>query len=334
MSSKSGNKQTDDLTSITGIGRATANSLRKLNVRFFRDLAALSVDEVEAGLKRSNGRAIPRKQIEGWLAQARQLAGDAAPAPKRDQTADEERGARKPGSSGRGKWKPFATFVVEFQARNGAEEKRTVCHQHETAKERKWPGIDSERLAAWMLGQIGEKMPEEFKEQRVLDTSPPAESSTTVEEPAAVVATVEPVTDMQPTGSSPVTVKITQIRMFQPPSGTPRLIATSDEGFGGVLRSGEPVLFELSLQLAGPGATEAARSRARLNAEIYAHNRSTAVNTNLSEPGFTREGQFSYTAVLPEAVLERGAYRLECLATLDATPRRQSYLKVPVIRVV
>jgi len=333
MSSKSGNKQTDDLTSITGIGRATANSLRKLSVRSFGDLAALSVDEVEAGLKRSNGRAIPRKQIEGWLAQARELAGDAVPAPKRDQAADQERGARKAGSSRRGKWKPFATFVVEFQARNGAEEKRTVCHQHETAKERKWPGIDSERLAAWMLEQLGEEVPEEIEEQRVPDTTPP-EASSTAEEVPAVVATVEAARDMQTTGSSPVTVEITQIRMFQPPSGTPRLIATSDEGFGGVLRSGEPVLFELSLQLAGPGATETARSRTRLSAEIYAHNRSTAVNTNLSEPGFTREGQFSYTTVLPEAVLERGAYRLECLATLDATPRRQSYLRVPVIRVV
>jgi len=327
MASKPGDKPTDDLTTIKGIGNATASSLRKLEVHSFGDLAALSVDEVEAGLKRSTGRTIPRKQIKGWLVQARELARDAAPAPQPEQRSDAQPAAGKSRPSGRSKWKPFATFVVEFQSRRGgdrAEQKRTVCQQDETAKERKWPGIEGRHLAEWMLEQIGEGMPEEFKETAVV-TIPRAEPSTTKEEPPAVVTDDE---------SSPVTVEITQIRMSQPPSGTPRLIATSDEGFGGVLRSGEPVLFELSLQLAGPGATEAARSRTRLSAEIYAHNRSTAVNTNLSEPSFTREGQFSYTAVLPEAVLERGAYRLECLATLDATPRRQSYLRVPVIRVV
>ena len=328
MASKADDKRTDDLTSIKGIGNATARSLRKLEVRSFQDLATLSVDEVEAGLKRSSGRSIPRKQIKGWLAQARELAPSA---PSQVKASNGHGNAEKSKRSRRGKWKPFATFVVEFQAREGGEgveKRRTVCQQHETAKERKWPGLEGPRLAEWMLKQIDEEIEE--SEQQAEVAAPRADSSTEKEEPSfeAQPASNEETADL------PVTMEITQIRMSQPPSGASRLIATSDEGFGGVLRSGEPVLFELSLELGGPAATEIARSRTRFNAEIYAHNRSTAADMNLSEPSFTREGQLSYTAVLPAAELERGAYRLDCLATLDANPRHQSYLRVPVIRVV
>jgi hypothetical protein len=67
------NKKRDDLTEINGIGPVRQEWLREsLDVYTFRDLAVLSVDEIESRLK-TEGKIISRSEIEAWIDQAQEL---------------------------------------------------------------------------------------------------------------------------------------------------------------------------------------------------------------------------------------------------------------------
>ncbi|MEW6495745.1 MAG: hypothetical protein AB1589_24980 [Cyanobacteriota bacterium] len=67
-------KKYDDLTKIRGIEAAKQQWLREsLKVYTFRDLARLSVDKIESRIK-AEWHSISRKEIKGWIAQARELA--------------------------------------------------------------------------------------------------------------------------------------------------------------------------------------------------------------------------------------------------------------------
>ena len=330
-SAKSGEGRHDNLSAIKGIGEATEQSLnRALGVWTYEDLAARSTDEIEAGLKAS-GRAISRNQIEEWLARARELAGVPARSPRRDGRSESGRVTRKSKPAlEHGSWKPFATFVVELQSRtagNGAEEQRTVCQQHETAKEEAWPGIDCEQTCQWMLDQIEEQLSAIPGERPPIQTPAAKPPSVATETASSETQSVEP---------PPVTVEITEVRAFQPlESETPRAVATADGNVSGVVTGGEPVSFEVSFQLAGPGARNITDSDSRFTAEIYAYNRTTSASELLAtaEPGSMVEGVLSYGAVLAKATLPSGTYRLECSAALEGAHPMEGYLKVPFLRV-
>ena len=102
----------DDLTAIRGIGASRQRWLaQEFGVRTYVQLAALAPDEIEARLK-SAGKLSSRAEIEGWVAQATQLAAATPPPSERE-------------------WTPAATFVVEFQRHAGSAAWRTVVHHLE-----------------------------------------------------------------------------------------------------------------------------------------------------------------------------------------------------------
>lgn len=329
---KSSQRRHDILSAIKGIGEATERSLNEsLGVRTYEDLAACSIDDIEAGLK-SSGRNTSRNQIEEWLAQARELAGIPTRLPRRgERPGREQESAERQSEFGEVGWKPIATFVVEFQSRtdgNGVEEQRTMCQQHETAKEETWPGIDCQRTCEWMLAQI-EEHPTPLSEER------PSLEMPTVAVPVSA-ATEEPSADARSAGSPPVTVEVTQVRAFQPlESETPRAVATAGGSFSGVVTGDEPVSFEVSFQIAGPAAMEIAECYSGFTAEVFAINRRNSVRERFSAPGpgSITVNESSYTMVLPESTLPSGMYRLECIATLEGAPPAKGYLNVPFLRV-
>lgn len=152
----------DDLTAIKGIGPAYQQLLQEsLGVYTYRELGAFSADELESRLK-AEGRIVSRSDIEAWIKEAQELAEDVEAG-----AADE---ANSPG--GETEWKPFASFVVEFQVRESVEdedeERRTTVHHMEGDTDASWPDIESVELCRWMLGQIGEpvqQLPEVAREQ-------------------------------------------------------------------------------------------------------------------------------------------------------------------------
>jgi hypothetical protein len=219
-------------------------------------------------------------------------------------------------SVGRGGWKPFASFVVEFQAREvegRTEERRTTVHYMEADKGKTWSGTEGERLCQWMLSQLGE-----VAQRR-------AES----EEELPVKA--------RGAAALPVTVEIAQIRAFQPPqAGAPIGIGEVGRPFLGFARGNESLAFEASFELTGLGAVEVTKEQRTYRAQFYAGDMSTDATIHLgdTEPDILIENKLSYTALLPKAILAPGMYRVQVLVKVQGLPPILGCLEVPLLQVV
>jgi hypothetical protein len=311
----------DDLTAIKGIGPARQEWLREsLNVRTYQDLSVLSADEIETRLK-AEGKAVSRNEIDGWLAQAQGLATAAAdPAlPHAAASANPEPRGNTNAPAGEGEWKPFASFVVEFQARQidgQPRERRTVVHHIEADQGETWPGIACERLCQWMLDQWGEKAeqaPERAK------PSPPARAAAA-----------------PPVSAPSANFQVTQVWAFQPPQATTSACACkAGQIFQGSVRGSEPLAFEASLALTGPGAADVARERRAYRARFYARRLPTGTLIHLGDTrlGTLVEDRLAYTVRLPETSLPPGIYHLQVVAELRGQPPLLGYLEVPVLQV-
>ncbi len=139
----------DDLTAIKGIREARQQWFRDtMKVRTYQDLAALSVDQIESGLK-AEKQFPSRNVIAAWIAQAKVLAetGD-----EQEQTANRQVAVELP------RWQPFASFVIEFQMlekEDGTCQQRTTVHHIETDKNHLWSGIEQQDSMRWMLAEAG-----------------------------------------------------------------------------------------------------------------------------------------------------------------------------------
>lgn len=314
----------DDLTAIKGIGPARQRWLKEsLNVHSYRDLAAVPVEEMESQLK-AEGQVVSRGEIDSWVAQAQELALAADPPARGVELADTEVG-RKAGSPARERgWQPFASFVVEFQAREPkgrAEERRTTVHHMEADRSEAWPGIEGERLCQWMLGQLTKET------QRETEVEAP------IEEPPAVELSI----GAQVAETLPVTARITQLCAFQPPqTDTPSAIGEVGRPFQGIIRGDEPFALAACLALAGPAAYEITKKQATYRAQFYACNLPTGERTHLGDtkPETLVEGKLSYTAVLQDVSLPPGMYRLRVAMTLQDVRTAPGYLEVQLLQVV
>jgi len=302
---KSSEKAYDDLTAIRGIGPARQQWLREsFNVRTYQDLAMLSVDEIESRLK-ADGQIPSRKAIEAWLIQARELANTVA---KEANSPTREDG-----------WKPFASFVVEFQTREvegQARERRTKVHHMEEDTGTYWPGIESRKLCQWMLDQIRDKVGLEPEEYDVTEAQP---------------------AEAPPTEKPSAKIKISQIRVFQPPqSEAPVQIIEAGKPFQGSVKGDDPFTFEVDFELIGPAAPDIARKQIECNARSYAYDqaKNTSIDLGDTGPNTFEEGEFAYTFTLPEATLQRGDYRLWVLVTPQGALAMPDYVEVPLFQVV
>lgn len=131
----------DDLTCIKGIGAATQRWFNDaLHVYTYRDLAALSAENIEGHMKAS-GKIVSRTKIEAWLAQARGFAtAPLADAPNMPATET---------------WKTAATFVVVFERRASDGALRTVAQHMEADKTQVWAGVALDALSRWIADQPG-----------------------------------------------------------------------------------------------------------------------------------------------------------------------------------
>ena len=295
-------REDEDLTVIKSIGPARQQWLREsFNVRTYGDLAVLSADEIESRLK-AEGRIASRSEIEQWIAPAQELAA----------------------GTGEGEWQPFASFVVEFQAREvkGRAEEQRIAVSHMPVKDGTWQEdkrtepivIEGERLYQWMQNQVGERMLQ-------VPESP--------EEKPSVKA--------QPAPALPVTVEVTQVQAFQPPqTERPIGIGKAGQSFSGFVRSGEPFALKASFGLAKPGADDIVKRRTTYNARFHVRNLITRAKIALGDTKATPlvEGEVPYTVLLPPTSLQPGVYRLWALVTVHSTPPSMGYLEVPLLQVV
>jgi hypothetical protein len=357
---------------IENLGATRLGYLKKwFGIRTVQDLAALSVDKIEARFK-SEGKRVPRRdEIESWIAQARafvpvaNLSSQKTLEPPEPKTEDK---ANRPTS--KGEWEYIAAFAVEFRVGGEKEKLEIDIRPVDITESGDWGDVtgekptvvEGERLYPWMLQQVRDKMPWEpeeapiaaliedeacieeisLKEQKIRITQMPPEEAKAAWE--AIAAESEDTGEAaivieEPTAAPSVAVEITQVQAFQPPDvETPTVVSEAGQPFLGFLKSGEPFAFKVSFELTEPGVAEDAQGHITCRAHFYARNLLTGERLRLGDtkPYALIEGKMSYTAELPEAeaTLEPGMYRLQVLTTLQGVRTAPGYLNVPLLQVM
>lgn len=312
-----GNQAYDDLTVIMGIGQARQEWLRiALNVRTYADLAALTADEIDEKL-RADSHIAAHASIESWILQAQGLVDEVTASihPVGEASVEAAKGANS--SARNGGWKPYASFVVEFQARliEGRQTvKRTAVHHIETDRGEFWHGAESKQLCWWILEQAGE-------------TAQPEEADVEVEEVG------EPV----PSAEAPVKVQIGQIQAFQPPlTEFPNGNDETAEKLPEVIKSSEPFNLGISFSLTGAAAESISKSQAIFRTRAYVTSVDTGSSFDLGEvmTDSLIEGKVDYNTMLTATTLEPGTYQLWVTVTVQTAYTIPDFIKGSLFNVV
>jgi hypothetical protein len=323
----------NDLTTISGIGPVRQRWLQEsLNVSTFRGLAALSVERATEQLK-ADGFNIPPSLLEEWIAAAKKILQEAPDSPKSE-------------------WQPFAAFVIEFQSRiiaNEIVEQRTAAHYMEGDKEQKWPGLEGVELCRWILGNLGEQIPEEtaagvepekpevFGSEKDMPDIEPSSG----EEPSAVTpaepeeADPDAIRQSIPRKTPVIKVSVQKLRISQSPHTLGTLTAgLKNEPFSGEILGGAPFKLEALFALVEM-PNDNGLEKYDYHAEFYARDLSGGKNQFLgdSERLSLSSDESNYVAMLPEVVLPAGAYRLDVLVTVETTPAARGHLTAPLLYV-
>jgi hypothetical protein len=126
----------DDFQQIQGIGAAIDRRLHDAGILTYRDLAALTPEQIAASLAGVAGLPATRIASQDWAGQAGRLAGSAAP------PLPSEPDQR------------YASFHVEFLLDVDDSVRRTKVHHHQSGTDAAWAGWDEGRLLALLRDHI------------------------------------------------------------------------------------------------------------------------------------------------------------------------------------
>ena len=155
----------DDFQQIQGIGAAIDRRLHDAGILTYRDLAALTPEQIAASLAEVAGLSPTRIPSQDWVGQAGRLAGPAAP------PLPSEPDQR------------YASFHVELLLDVDDSVRRTKVHHHQSGTDEAWAGWDEGRLLALLREHIPIMAPRQPAEAAELRSS--AAPAATEPEPAA-----------------------------------------------------------------------------------------------------------------------------------------------------
>jgi len=297
------NTKYDDLTSIKGIGQSRPEWLKNmLGVRTYQNLAALSPEKILSQLK-SDGMIASQGEVERWIDQARELAG-------------------QKGNSSPDDWEPFASFVVEFQSRRGKTEARELCttiQYMEADKEEMWPGIETERLCHWMRERVNKEVSATGDQFRYREDAHETGMKQTI----------------TPSRKLP-SVVVSQVEAFQPPQGVkPSAVSTPGKPFQGFIRSGKLFDLQVSFSIIGLDPGNFQYGKILYVAQFYARELPLGkwIHLGDSDPQTLIEGADKYTAILSGIALPAGMYFLNLLIDIQSKPPLFNYHGVPLLQV-
>ena len=155
----------DDFQQIQGIGAAIDRRLHDAGILTYRDLAALTPEQIAASLAGVAGLSPTRIASQDWTGQAGRLAGPAAP------PLPSEPDQR------------YVSFHVEFLLDVDDSVRRTKVHHHQSGTDEAWAGWDEGRLLALLREHIPIMAPRQPAEAAELRSS--VAPAATEPEPAA-----------------------------------------------------------------------------------------------------------------------------------------------------
>ncbi len=203
-------------------------------------------------------------------------------------------------------WSSLASFTLEFQTREFAEqpEQQVIVQRIDGEQSRVWATLNDEAIYRWILDQVDEILEGSLSHKLSPATQP--------------------------------AIEITQIRCLQPATVAAGIIFDTAHAIpSSILHSNEPVVLEVSFQLAGMESTDLT-PQTHYQIQGKFHNRITPddIPLRLNQSAHLIEGQSSYTVRLPEVTLLPGLYRLEIAATLPNPAIPPATLHIPVLQVL
>ena len=308
------NSNKDDLTRIKGIGQARQAWLANLfDISSFSDLAALTVDQIEAALKAEKRSMITRSDIHDWLVQARELAA------AKDAAALSAADTQKAGGAATSDWTPFASFVVEYRRReadDAAEEHQTHVHHVEGDENGTWPGLEAKALGPWMRERA----------ERTVMPEPDVDD----QEQTPALLPLDPA--LPP--DAEIAIRLTQVQIRQPVNAEPASLGEMAKASSGFIRSAEPFALDAAFELIGPDAADLTKRAIPYICQFYVRDLATGASIHLGDTiaGSLNEDQLTYETTLFFATLPEGAYRMHVLALLQSSPPVPGHLEVPILQ--
>lgn len=291
-----------DLTIIKGIGPARQQWLRQsFGVRTYDDLARLLPDEIEAMLK-ADGQIARRRAVEEWVAQAQALSDTYVVRPLLTLPADEY-----------ADWHPFASFVVEIQAREEdgrTAATRTAVQHIERDTNATWPGIEREKLCNWIVAQVDGEV------QRMTSPAPTALPSPPPAAPVPAPAT---------------SLRISKLDVSQPPDVP--LTYSPERPLPLILRAERPFRFTLTLLLDPP-----LPHKADVVVETHVYGRALHKAAAFFQTMITTfdvpAGVGKLVQELGEMTLAVGQYQFEVTAVWQGSHTPPCNLTLPLLQVI
>jgi hypothetical protein len=291
----------DNLTLIKGIGPARQKWLGELfAVHTFEALGKLSVEEAEKKAKES-GKILAHGDISDWIAQANQFATQKANMASPDNPKQKAERAQS-------LWRPFASFVVEFQEMKEADEThwRTKVHYMEADLEKTWHGIERDQIAVWIAQHI--QITEEVEKPKTVQV---------VKQRAYKAAEIKP----------------TEVRILQQPNYLSKVdVIEPERPFLGHVKHEQPVLLEVDFESDTDLMSEADHLSAYYTAQCQVNNVTHVEKTLFLEmEGNVSKNRLTYRTNLD--ALEPGMYRLAVMMR-GKQPLGVSYFELPLLNVL
>ena len=146
-------EQRDDLTRIKGISKVRQEWFAEsLQVVTFQELANLLPEEVQQTFKQQ-GKGVSLRSIESWIAQAQEFAAEATEPAPTQALVNVKTSPPLMISNRKEGWKPFASFVIEFQ-KSEAGAYQTMAHFMEKDLGKRWSGIEAMQVCTWMQDRL------------------------------------------------------------------------------------------------------------------------------------------------------------------------------------
>lgn len=312
----------DNLTRVKGIGKKREAWLQEeMHVYRYADLAALPADELETRLREA-GQMVSRNAVQSWIDQATVLMTSAQPVEEvvTNPVLDNE-DTPNPLPENIQEWRPFASFVVEYQERvqKGRKQLRTTVHHIEADREETWPDVVQEPLGKWMQEQAGVRSMEMTE---IIGMTISEEIITPELERSARVEDIQD------------PIKIKQLLVYQPPqSDVPVAIGEPERPFMGNVQADRPCALAVLFEMPGQNSIGSGDIIAQLYAcNLTAH---TKVQVPIKSEGRSVPGndpspkiEFASTSLLA------GAYRFEIIARRNKPLSHISYLELPILHVL
>ena len=149
----------DDFTTITGIGAGVEKRLYAAGIITFRQLAALSPEEISGLLKDMIGFSVERISNQDWIGEARKQAAER----QKKQTEKSSNHQR------------YAVYTLEFLLDEANAVRRTRVMHVQSQEEESWAGWDDQRLVQYIIQQAGlqveAKITQEFEDLTSKETA-------------------------------------------------------------------------------------------------------------------------------------------------------------------